>query len=79
MCGEEFVAAVGTLVRTSPPVQQMARDVQLGNDFIRGARILVIDDSPAFLNSFELFLTDGGFQVTTAESGEQAIQLLKSN
>jgi len=43
------------------------------------ARILVVDDHKDALLGLEQFLTAEGYDVQTAESGEQAIKLLKSN
>jgi len=41
-------------------------------------KILVIDDEEPTLNMFELFLQAYGFEVVTATSGEQGLELFKS-
>ena len=41
-------------------------------------RILVIDDEDAIRKSFELALEDSGYQVDTASSGMEGIEMLKS-
>ncbi len=42
-------------------------------------RILVIDDEPAICSSLSAFLEDYGFAASTAESAEEALELMKSN
>lgn len=42
-------------------------------------RVLVIDDEPAICASLSAFLEDYGFQASTAESAEEALDLMKSN
>ena len=41
--------------------------------------VLVIDDEPAICASLSAFLEDYGFQASTAESAEEALELMKSN
>ena len=41
--------------------------------------VLVIDDEPAICASLSAFLEDYGFQASTAESAEEALDLMKSN
>lgn len=41
--------------------------------------VLVIDDEPAICSSLSAFLEDYGFRVSTAESAEEALELMKSN
>jgi CheY-like chemotaxis protein len=41
-------------------------------------RILVIDDEPAICSSLSAFLEDYGFDASTAESAEEALELMKS-
>ncbi|MEK7616344.1 MAG: response regulator [Patescibacteria group bacterium] len=40
-------------------------------------RILIIDDNKDFLDIFSLKLTSAGFEVTTAQSGKEGIELAK--
>lgn len=42
-------------------------------------RVLVIDDEPAICTSLSAFLEDYGFRASTAESAEEALDLMKSN
>lgn len=42
-------------------------------------RVLVIDDEPAICSSLSAFLEDYGFSASTAESAEEALDLMKSN
>lgn len=42
-------------------------------------RVLVIDDEPAICLSLSAFLEDYGFRASTAESAEEALDLMKSN
>lgn len=41
--------------------------------------VLVIDDEPAICASLSAFLEDYGFNASTAESAEEALDLMKSN
>jgi CheY-like chemotaxis protein len=42
-------------------------------------RVLVIDDEPAICLSLTAFLEDYGFKATSAESAEEALDLMKNN
>lgn len=42
-------------------------------------RVLVIDDEPAICASLSAFLEDYGFDASTAESAEEALDLMKNN
>lgn len=42
-------------------------------------RVLVIDDEPAICTSLSAFLDDYGFRASTAESAEEALDLMKNN
>ncbi len=39
--------------------------------------VLIVDDEPIVRESIRDWLKDAGYQVTTAESGEEAIELIK--
>jgi two-component system chemotaxis sensor kinase CheA len=43
-----------------------------------GKRVLVVDDSPFFLNLLMPLLATAGYQVTTAENGDQAMRLCEA-
>jgi CheY-like chemotaxis protein len=40
------------------------------------AKILIVEDEPSVLNLFRYLLTDGGYSVTTAQSGPEAMEKL---
>ena len=42
-----------------------------------GKKIIVIDDESAIRKSFELALEDSGFEVNTASSGKEGLEMLK--
>ena len=42
-------------------------------------RVLVIDDEPAICLSLTAFLEDYGFKASSAESAEEALDLMKNN
>ena len=42
-------------------------------------RVLVIDDEPAICSSLSAFLEDYGFNASTAESAEEALDLMQNN
>jgi DNA-binding response OmpR family regulator len=42
-----------------------------------GKKIIVIDDESAIRKSFELALEDSGFEVKTASSGKEGLEMLK--
>jgi len=46
--------------------------------FLRGARILAIDDSRTYLTELSNKLTANGFQVSTASSGPEGLELLRT-
>lgn len=42
------------------------------------ANVLVVDDEPNIVLSLEFLMEQAGFQVTTAEDGEQALESIKN-
>ncbi|SFB85403.1 Response regulator receiver domain-containing protein [Marinospirillum celere] len=42
------------------------------------ARVLVVDDEPNIVLSLEFLMQQAGFEVTTAEDGEKALELVSS-
>ncbi len=40
-------------------------------------RILIVDDEPIVLESIRDWLKDAGYQVATAETGEEALEMIK--
>ena len=55
-----------------PGVAGRAEDGRLGVE-----RILVVDDEPGVRSALEAILSDEGFEVTTAESGEEGLEFLE--
>ena len=43
-----------------------------------GYKILIVDDEKAVLQNLRMLLEDEGFEVVTAKSGEEAIEILKN-
>jgi CheY-like chemotaxis protein len=44
-----------------------------------GTKVLVVDDEPSIANLAKVKLTNGGFDVTTAHSGEEALERVASD
>jgi CheY-like chemotaxis protein len=74
---EELLAVINGLLKSMIPVEAVERDAESRNAFLRGARLLAIDDSRTYLSELSQKLTQGGFQVTTATSGEEGLALLE--
>ncbi|SFJ42442.1 Signal transduction histidine kinase [Caulobacter sp. UNC279MFTsu5.1] len=55
-----------------------APDVRAGGIIVEGARVLVVDDHVVNRRAIELVLQSFGIQPTLAESGERALELLRS-
>lgn len=79
----ESVLSEGTTFSLFFPVdRQLTQEKQAINDqdqllYGKGEHILVVDDIPEQLEIASFILTDIGYQVTTAESGEEAVILCK--
>lgn len=73
---DQILATVDSLVRISPPIQAIEADAHRDHDFIRGSRLLVVDDSQPWLELLVPRLQEAGFQTETARSGEAALQML---
>jgi two-component system, sensor histidine kinase and response regulator len=73
---EELLAVVNGLLKSAFPIEPVERDPESRDAFLRGARILAVDDSRTYLDQLARKLTENGFQVTTATSGAEALQLL---
>ena len=73
---DELLAVASRLLRTMLPVQAIERDAETRDALLRGARVLVIDDSPTYLHQLCQALTNEGFQVTGELSPEQGVTLL---
>jgi len=44
-----------------------------------GARVLVVDDEPLIVTGLRVFLEDEGMQVDSAGSGEEAVEIVRSD
>ncbi len=74
---EELLAVVNGLLKKSVPVDTQDRGTEARDAFLRGARILAIDDSRTYLHELSKKLTGSGFQVMTATSGAEGLALLE--
>lgn len=73
---EELMAVVDRLLKTMLPVQSIERDAETRDAFLRGARILVVDDSQTYLHHICEALKKEDLQVTGLTSAEEALGLL---
>lgn len=74
---EQLLAVIAGLLKTSMAVETLDRDVDGGDAFLRGGRLLAIDDSRTYLSELSKKLAESGFQVTTATSGLEGLALLE--
>ena len=74
---DELLAVVSGLLKSSPvSVAGMDPDGEGRDAFLRGTRLLAIDDSSVWLSELSKALGESGFQVTTALSGPEGLKLL---
>lgn len=73
---EQLLAVVAGLLKSALPVETIEGDSESRDTFLRGARILAVDDSRIYLEQLSRKLSESGFQVTTANDGAQALSLL---
>jgi len=73
---EELLAVISGLLRNAVAVDPVQRGATGRDAFLRGARILAIDDSRTYLHEFSQKLIASGFQVTTATSGPAGLARL---
>lgn len=73
---EELLAVVNGLLKSAVPVNAADRDSESRDAFLRGARLLAIDDSRTYLHELEKKLTASSFQLTTASSGPEELEPL---
>ena len=73
---EELLAVVSGLLKKAVSVDTTDRGTEARDAFLRGARILAIDDSRTYLHELSKKLTGSGFQVSTATSGPAGLALL---
>lgn len=75
---EQLLAVVAGLLKTALPVESVESDTDARDAFLRGGRVLAIDDSRTYLNELHKRLSESGFNVTTATSGPDGLALLTS-
>lgn len=73
---EELLAVINGLLKTVVAFDAADRGDDGRDAFLRGAKILAIDDSRTYLHELSRKLNEGGFQVTTATSGAAGLALL---
>ncbi len=64
----QVLATVDSLVRTSLPIRTIEADSRNDHEFVRGSRMLVVDDSPTWHKLIVPELQAAGFQTETATS-----------
>jgi CheY-like chemotaxis protein len=74
---EDLLAVIQGLLKSALPVGPIESDADAKDTFLRGARILAIDDSRTYLAELSKKLTANGFQVTTATSGAEGLTQLE--
>ena len=75
---DDLLAVIQGLLKSAIPAGSMETDDEARDTFLRGARILAIDDSRTYLAELSRKLTSNGFQVTTATSGAEGLVLLET-
>jgi len=73
---EQLLAVIAGLLKTARAVENVDRDMDTRDAFLRGGRLLAIDDSRTYLSELAKKLSESGFQVTTATSGRDGLALL---
>jgi CheY-like chemotaxis protein len=73
----ELLAVIEGLLRSTAAVEGMSHDADQQDGFLKDSRILAIDDSRVYLAEISRQLSACGFQVTTAQSGEEGLRLLR--
>ncbi|MEO8493758.1 MAG: response regulator [Planctomycetota bacterium] len=74
---EQLLAVISGLLKTVLAVDSVERDTAVRDAFLRGARLLAIDDSRTYLSELSKKLSESGFYVTTATSGLEGLALLE--
>jgi two-component system sensor histidine kinase/response regulator len=74
---EGLLAVIQGLLKSALPVGSIESDAETKDTFLRGARILAIDDSRTYLAELSKKLTANGFQVTMASSGAEGLTELE--
>ncbi|MBW3596778.1 MAG: response regulator, partial [Planctomycetes bacterium] len=74
---EQLLAVVAGLLKSALPAEALDFDAESRDAFLRGGRLLAIDDSRTYLSELSKHLTQCGFQVATAASGAEGLAMLE--
>jgi CheY-like chemotaxis protein/HPt (histidine-containing phosphotransfer) domain-containing protein len=74
---DELLAVVNGLLKSVIPVESTEEDGESRVAFLRGGRLLAIDDSRTYLSELSKKLAESGFQVSTAASGTDGLKLIE--
>jgi len=75
---ENLLATVDSLLKSGVSIDLEETDEETRTHLLQGARLLVVDDSQTALEHFSTLLTEAGFQVSTASSCDEGLELLRS-
>ena len=73
---EELLAVISRLIETAAKVRPIDADEANDKDRTQPTQILVVDDSPTFQQTVAKRLTEAGFEVSCARSGEEGLARL---
>lgn len=74
---DQLLAVIAGLLSSAVPIDAVDRDIDSRNAFLRGGKLLAIDDSQTYLMQLSSCLAEAGFQVATANSGSEGLRLLE--
>ena len=74
---EQLLAVVAGLLKSALPVEVIDRDAGARDAFLRGGRLLAVDDSRTYLSELSRKLAESGFHISTATSGAEGLALLE--
>jgi len=72
----DLLAVINGLLKSAVPIEAIEGDAEPRDAFLRGGRLLAIDDSRTYLNELAKKLSECGFHVSTATSGPEGLALL---
>jgi PAS domain S-box-containing protein len=74
---EQLLAMIHALLASTARLAPLESDADARAAFSRGGRVLVMDDSRTYLSELTQRLTEHGFQVRTADSGQAGLDLFE--
>ena len=74
---DQLLAVINGLLKSMVPVGAIEGDAETRDAFLRGGRLLAIDDSRTYLSELAKKLMESGFQVATATSGREGLALME--